>query len=314
MPKQVVSYTLLVSCPGDVPDAPKQIDMAVSSFNRGFGKANGIRIDTAFWSRDAYSDMKKGHTAQEVINEQLVDDADMVVAVFWSRFGSPTKEYASGTEEEIERMLDGGKPVMLYFIERDVPMNLIDAEQISKIQGFKKKHQDDGLYVTLQDEAELAFRLRDELELRFADIIDTTIIDEPRYRGDLRANRSVSPSAKSILWVDDHPENNSYGRNFFESNGIEVAIALSTDQALSLLEHNSYAVIISDMGRKEGPREGYVLLDELRRRGDNTPYVIFAGSSSLGHKIETEQHGGDGCTNSFSELFGMVTSIMLRTA
>jgi CheY-like chemotaxis protein len=118
---------------------------------------------------------------------------------------------------------------------------------------------------------------------------------------------------KSILWVDDHPENNSYGRDFFENNGIEVGIALSTDQALSLLEHNSYAVIISDMGGREGPREGYVLLDELRRRGINTPFIIFAGSNNLEHKIETEQHGGNGCTNSFSELFTMVTSIMLRT-
>lgn len=282
--------------------------MAVSSFNRGFGKINGIRIDTVFWSRDAYSDMKKGHTAQEVINEQLVDDADMVVAVFWTRFGSPTKQYASRTEEEIERMLDGGKPVMLYFIERDVPMNLIDIEQIAKIQEFKKKHQDDGLFVTLQDEAELALRLRDELELRFA-----RIINKSDDHGNARATQSGSPSMKSILWVDDHPENNSYGRDFFENNGIEVGIALSTDQALSLLEHNSYAVIISDMGGREGPREGYVLLDELRRRGINTPFIIFAGSNNLEHKIETEQHGGNGCTNSFSELFTMVTSIMLRT-
>jgi|GEM_PF-3601893 len=30
-------------------------------------------------------------------------------------------------------MLDSGLSVMLYFIERDVPMSLIDAEQISKI-------------------------------------------------------------------------------------------------------------------------------------------------------------------------------------
>jgi len=30
-------------------------------------------------------------------------------------------------------MLDSGKPVMLYFIERDVPMSLMDAEQIFKI-------------------------------------------------------------------------------------------------------------------------------------------------------------------------------------
>jgi CheY-like chemotaxis protein len=187
-------------------------------------------------------------------------------------------------------------------------MNLIDIEQIAKIQEFKKKHQDDGLFVTLQDEAELALRLRDELELRFA-----RIINKPDGHSDARATQSGSPSMKSILWVDNHPENNSYGRDFFENNGVEVGIALSTDQALSLLEHNSYAVIISDMGRREGPSEGYVLLDELRRRGNNTPFIIFAGSNNLEHKIETEQHGGNGCTNSFSELFTMVTSIMLRT-
>jgi hypothetical protein len=68
------------------------------------------------------------------------------------------------------------------------------------------------------------------------------------------------------------------------------------------------------MGRREGSREGYVLLDELRRRGDNTPFIIYAASRSLKHKNEAVQHGGNGFTNSFSELFMMVTSIMRRTS
>lgn len=281
----------------------------VNDLRRMRRESKGVRIDTKHWSKDAHSNIARGLSAQDEINRQLVDEADMVVAVFWSRFGSPTKAYGSGTEEEIERMLNAGKPVMLYFIDRPLPMSLIDGEQITKIQKFKKKHQDDGLYVVLQDEAELALRLRDELEQRFANMKLDPIAGEPI---DDERNRRHMP--KSILWVDDHPENNRYGVTYFRNNGIEVGIALSTNQALDLIEHNSYAVIISDMDRREGPREGYVLLDTLRERGDTTPFIFFTGSATPEHKLETQMHGGDGCACLFDELFMMVSSVILRMA
>jgi CheY-like chemotaxis protein len=309
MPKTVVTYSLLVSCPSDVQGALEHIEKAVSSFNRGFGESNGIRIDTRHWSKDAYANIVKGKSAQDELNDQIVDDADMVVAVFWSRFGSPTKTYGSGTEEEIERMLDNGKPVMLYFIDRPLPMSLIDGEQITKIQEFKKRHQNDGLYVVLQDEAELALRLRDELEQRFLRMRAESGVDAAKGN---KAEPKRKP--KAILWVDDHPENNTYGMRYFQDNGIEVAVALSTEQALSLTEHNSYAVIVSDVCRREGPREGYVLLDALRERGDSTPFIVFSGFDSLEDKLETKKHGGDGYTCQFEELFVMVSAVILRMA
>ncbi|SEQ84642.1 hypothetical protein SAMN05216522_107119 [Rosenbergiella nectarea] len=64
-----------------------------------------------------------------------------------------------------------------------------------------------------------------------------------------------------ILWVDDRPGNNVYERQAFEAQGIEFALALSTDGALELLKTNKFSAIISDMGRKEGAQEGYVLLE-----------------------------------------------------
>ncbi len=63
-----------------------------------------------------------------------------------------------------------------------------------------------------------------------------------------------------ILWVDDRPENNVYERQAFEAQGIELSLALSTDAALELLKTNKFAVIISDMGRKEGSQEGLFYL------------------------------------------------------
>jgi CheY-like chemotaxis protein len=110
-----------------------------------------------------------------------------------------------------------------------------------------------------------------------------------------------------ILWVDDRPENNVYERRAFEAVGLTIRTALSTQEALEILASDKYAAVISDMGRKEGPREGYVLLDRLRADGDHTPFFIYAGSNSEAHKREASEHDGQGSTNDPQELFQMVT-------
>jgi CheY-like chemotaxis protein len=114
-----------------------------------------------------------------------------------------------------------------------------------------------------------------------------------------------------ILWVDDNPDNNIYERQAFEAVGVTFELARSTKQALKLLKENSFTAIISDMGREEGPREGYVLLDALRGTGDLTPFFIYAGSNSPAHKCEAAKHGGQGTTNRAQELFEMVMGTLI---
>lgn len=70
-------------------------------------------IQTRYWKTSSYS--QSGKKPQELLNEQFVKNCDAAVAVFWTRFGTPTDQYGSGTEEEIEIMLNAGKQVLCIF-------------------------------------------------------------------------------------------------------------------------------------------------------------------------------------------------------
>lgn len=109
-----------------------------------------------------------------------------------------------------------------------------------------------------------------------------------------------------VLWVDDRPDNNINERRAFEALGLTFTLALSTDEALNRLSDQRFSVVISDMGREEGPREGYILLDALRATGSRIPFFIYAGSNAPEHKREVQEHGGQGSTNDPGELFRMV--------
>ena len=96
----------------------------------------------------------------------------------------------------------------------------------------------------------------------------------------------------------------------FESLGLTFDLALSTDEALDRLGGARYGAIISDMGRREGPREGYRLLAAVRASGSTTPFFIYAGSNAPEHKREAAERGAQGSTNIASELVDMVSQAL----
>lgn len=123
-----------------------------------------------------------------------------------------------------------------------------------------------------------------------------------------RAQQRIQDSC--VLWVDDRPGNNNFERQALEALGIRVDISTSTEDALARVRWHPYDLIISDMGRPPDARAGYTLLDALRARGDQTPYVIYASSRAPKHIAEARQHGAIGCTNSATELVEIVTKTL----
>lgn len=113
-----------------------------------------------------------------------------------------------------------------------------------------------------------------------------------------------------VLWVDDNPDNNIYERQSLEALGISFVLATSTEEALKLLKGQRFSVVISDMGRPPDPKAGYTLLEAIRKSGDATPYVIYAGSNAPEHKAEARRRGALGSTNQASELFEYVVSAL----
>lgn len=296
MPNNITVYDLLISCPSDVAEYVDMLEKEVLHFNNFFGRFNNVIIRTRHWSKDSYSE---SGIPQELLNKQIVDSSDLALAVFWTRFGTPTENYGSGTEEEIERMLAMGKQVFLYFLDKPVCPSKINQEQYKKIQTFMNKHKNEGIFFNVPDEKTLANKFRENLELYFDSII----------RG---AEFKKNSGKKEILWVDDRPENNVYERNTLEQYGLVFTLALSTQQALHCMKHNEFALIISDMGRKEGKHEGYVLLDAIRKNNKKIPFIIYAGSKKQEHINETLKKGGQGCTNSPGELIDLVIKNLLN--
>ena len=141
MPKSITQYDLLISCPGDITDEVSIIEDVVADFNQQFTKPLGISIQTRHWSKSSYP--QSGGKAQELLNEQFVKDCDAAVAIFWTRFGTPTDEFKSGSEEEIQIMLDAGKQVFIYFCEKPVKPGY-DSAQYKLVEAYKEK----GIYCT----------------------------------------------------------------------------------------------------------------------------------------------------------------------
>lgn len=89
------------SCPGDIKSELPLIEKAVSEFNTMFSDALGISIRTKHWSKNSYA--QSGGKPQALLNEQFVRECDAAVALLWTRFGTPTDQYGSGTAEELQK-------------------------------------------------------------------------------------------------------------------------------------------------------------------------------------------------------------------
>lgn len=95
---------------------------------------------------------------------------DAAVAVFWTRFGTPTDEYGSGTEEEIEELIKNGKQVFLYFSDCPASLSTIDNDQYQKIKNFREKYKGKGLYWTYSDIEDFKKVFLNHLSLHFLNL------------------------------------------------------------------------------------------------------------------------------------------------
>ena len=170
MPRQgITAYDLLISCPGDVNKYAEVIKECLEGFNTVIGRINNVEIVGRHWSTDGYA--QSGDKPQELLNKQFVRDCDAAVAVFWTRFGTPTDKYGSGTEEEIEEMISAQKQVFVYFVEEDVNLNSVDIEQYKKVQEFKEKYKSRGIFFSAKNTDDFRRLFTNHLSMHFLPII-----------------------------------------------------------------------------------------------------------------------------------------------
>ncbi|MDE6414175.1 MAG: hypothetical protein K2K48_02055 [Anaeroplasmataceae bacterium] len=161
MKERVVrNFNILISSPSDMMEYSKVVREAILEYNNEIGYDKNIMFKPLDWKHNSIP--AYGKPAQDIINEQLVDFADAVIALFGTKFGSPTENFESGTLEEIERSYNQGHEVMTYFYTgKGFSITAIDPEQLSKVKKFKSEFA--GLYSEFKNKRDLKEKLKEHL-------------------------------------------------------------------------------------------------------------------------------------------------------
>jgi len=137
---------VMIASPSDVQQERNEIEKAIFDWNNLYSEETQIILLPNRWENDV-TPTYSGTEAQDVINKQLVSKCDILIGVFWTKLGTPTLSYSSGTLEEINIFIEQGKEVMVYFVDKDIPRG-INFDEIRRVDAYKKQFGIKGVYAT----------------------------------------------------------------------------------------------------------------------------------------------------------------------
>jgi hypothetical protein len=140
---------IFISSPSDVAEERR---ISAELIEQELAKREAFRIPLkldVFRYDDPHSDTPflADHSPQGSVDQRLKSaDAEIVVAILWARMGTPVVDprdpnkilYQSGTEQEIEKALEAGREVLVYFRRGRRPLPDNDNEVAAVLSQRKK--------------------------------------------------------------------------------------------------------------------------------------------------------------------------------
>ena len=154
---------VLIATPGDTGDEVEAITQSLYSWNRRRAETESVILLPRHWKSDAVP-LVNAEGAQVVINAQIVDDADIVIAVFDSRLGRATMGAVSGTAYEIERTSQAGKIVHVYFSDEPINRSAVDPKELTRLSKFRAEMESKALVGVYADLIDLGHQVREAVE------------------------------------------------------------------------------------------------------------------------------------------------------
>lgn len=143
MPYNAAVYKVMIASPSDILVERNIARQVIYDWNTVNSDSRKIILQPVGGETHAAPEL--GDRPQGIINKQVLSNCDLLVGLFWTRLGSPTGQYESGTVEEIFEHIKLNKPAMLYFSNVDIPRNLICQNQLDALEKFKNSCRELGL-------------------------------------------------------------------------------------------------------------------------------------------------------------------------
>ena len=192
MPYMAKVFRVMIASPADVQTERAVAQEVIADWNAVHAEDRGVVLLPLVWERDATP--LQGDRPQGLINKQVLAKADILVAIFHGRFGSPTGVAPSGTIEELTEHLQANKPAMVYFSEAPLPHD-IDPEQLKSLRVFRAEAQKKGLYETFTNTSDFRTKLSRHLA--------KLVVDNSLFKGEdaseSRPKRIIGKKAAALL-------------------------------------------------------------------------------------------------------------------
>lgn len=150
-------YRVLIASPGDLHEERTIIENQVHAWNASHAVAEKAVLLPVRW--ETHSTPEYGDRPQAILNRRLVDECDLLIGAFWTRVGTPTGGYESGTVEEIEQIAKAGKPALLYFSLRQINPHELDLDQLRRVRELRPRIQSHALTADFATPADLGVLL-----------------------------------------------------------------------------------------------------------------------------------------------------------
>lgn len=95
MPFQANVLRVMIASPGDVDLERTIVTQELHGWNDVNASTRQLVLLPVKW--ETHSTPEYGAHPQTIINRQLLEDADILIAIFGTRIGTPTVEHVSGT-------------------------------------------------------------------------------------------------------------------------------------------------------------------------------------------------------------------------
>ncbi len=151
----------MIASPGDIPEVRAAVYNALNLWNASFAMSRNIALIPLRWETAV---PLLGAHPQYIINKQLTEEADILMAFFGSKLGTATPDAPSGTAEEIHAMERLGKPVHVYFSHLGHAPD-VDPKGLIQLNEFRSKLGETGLYDNFQTMDELQYMIWRAIDL-----------------------------------------------------------------------------------------------------------------------------------------------------
>ncbi len=189
---------VFIASPGDVHLERDEACRVIHNWNAAHSMSRSVLIEPV--RVETHSHAVQGGHPQDLINSQLLDRCDLLVAILWSRLGTPTNSDLSGTVQEIREFSEskGHDGVLIFFCDRPLP-NTSDLAQVQAVRDFKDSIKSNGLYTHYTEVTEFGSLFRHQLDLAMNRILAGSEFTATVERATQGTEVVFLPEANTIL-------------------------------------------------------------------------------------------------------------------